>query len=90
MFLWNMVGALALIPALSHFLLRDPRQRPAGGPSAHEPILKTSQCLPERDDAASKAARHWPRVSPARSRGATAPRHVRVIAPRPSLAAEAR
>ncbi|MNG37551.1 hypothetical protein D3C84_1249470 [compost metagenome] len=23
MFLWNMLGALALIPALSHFLLRD-------------------------------------------------------------------
>jgi predicted RND superfamily exporter protein len=23
MFLWNMVGALVLIPALSHFLLND-------------------------------------------------------------------
>ncbi|MGH8466629.1 MAG: hypothetical protein ACRESP_14185, partial [Pseudomonas sp.] len=23
MFLWNMLGALALIPALSHFLLKD-------------------------------------------------------------------
>jgi hypothetical protein len=26
MFLWNMVGALVLIPALSHFLLRDPKR----------------------------------------------------------------
>jgi hypothetical protein len=26
MFLWNMVGALVLIPALSHFLLKDPKQ----------------------------------------------------------------
>jgi hypothetical protein len=36
MFLWNMVGALVLIPALSRFLLRDPRQRLAGGPSARD------------------------------------------------------
>lgn len=27
MFLWNMIGALVLIPALAHFLLRDVRQR---------------------------------------------------------------
>ena len=27
MFLWNMIGALVLIPALSHFLLRDVKQR---------------------------------------------------------------
>lgn len=26
MFLWNMVGALVMIPALSHFLLRNPKQ----------------------------------------------------------------
>jgi uncharacterized membrane protein YdfJ with MMPL/SSD domain len=26
MFLWNMIGALILIPALSHFLLRDTGQ----------------------------------------------------------------
>jgi predicted RND superfamily exporter protein len=26
MFIWNMVGAVLLIPALSHFLLRDPRR----------------------------------------------------------------
>jgi hypothetical protein len=26
MFLWNMIGALILIPALSHFLLRTPEQ----------------------------------------------------------------
>jgi predicted RND superfamily exporter protein len=29
MFLWNMVGALVLIPALSHFLLRDTTWQPA-------------------------------------------------------------
>jgi hypothetical protein len=36
MFLWNMVGALVLIPALSHFLLRTPEQVRgwrAGGPA---------------------------------------------------------
>jgi predicted RND superfamily exporter protein len=33
MFLWNMVGALVLIPALSHFLLRD--RRPREAPSAN-------------------------------------------------------
>ncbi|AYH43537.1 RND transporter [Azoarcus sp. DN11] len=31
MFLWNMVGALVLIPALSHFLLRDVGQKVAEG-----------------------------------------------------------
>jgi predicted RND superfamily exporter protein len=31
MFLWNMVGAVLLIPALSHFLLRD-RAAPTAGP----------------------------------------------------------
>jgi len=42
MFLWNMLGALVLIPALSHFLLRDadvkraiPRTPPASGAAAH-------------------------------------------------------
>jgi hypothetical protein len=30
MFLWNMIGALVLIPALSHFLLRN-----AGAAEAH-------------------------------------------------------
>ena len=28
MFIWNMVGALVLIPALSHFLLRPPAPAP--------------------------------------------------------------
>jgi hypothetical protein len=27
MFVWNMVGAVVLIPALSHFLLRGPADR---------------------------------------------------------------
>jgi hypothetical protein len=31
MFLWNMIGALVLIPALSHFLLNDVRRvQPVG------------------------------------------------------------
>jgi hypothetical protein len=29
MFLWNMIGAVVLIPALSHLLLRTPRKRAA-------------------------------------------------------------
>jgi hypothetical protein len=33
MFLWNMLGALVLIPALSHFLLR-PSARSSAAPSA--------------------------------------------------------
>ncbi|AZD07606.1 Exporter protein, RND family [Pseudomonas chlororaphis] len=38
MFLWNMLGALILIPALSYFLLRGPalaRRSVADGPAAH-------------------------------------------------------
>jgi len=31
MFLWNMIGALVLIPALSHFLLKTPDQAKAFG-----------------------------------------------------------
>jgi len=34
MFLWNMIGALVLIPALSHFLLRDVKQRGTSGSTA--------------------------------------------------------
>jgi predicted RND superfamily exporter protein len=30
MFIWNMIGALVLIPALSHFLLKDPAHGSAG------------------------------------------------------------
>jgi len=33
MFLWNMIGALVLIPALSHFLLRKVKVRHAANPS---------------------------------------------------------
>ena len=39
MFLWNMVGALILIPALSHFLLSD---KVMGVPTAREPELVMS------------------------------------------------
>ena len=31
MFLWNMIGALVLIPALSHFLLNPRATAPGGG-----------------------------------------------------------
>jgi hypothetical protein len=31
MFVWNMVGALVLIPALSHFLLRGVELKPTQG-----------------------------------------------------------
>jgi hypothetical protein len=34
MFLWNMLGALILIPALSHFLLNPKMVEPAAGSSA--------------------------------------------------------
>ncbi len=42
MFLWNMVGALVLIPALSHFLMRGPRRRFAGEPSARNPSVNVT------------------------------------------------
>jgi hypothetical protein len=45
MFLWNMVGALVLIPALSHYLLRTPDQARAwrwGGPRKHESEPRTA------------------------------------------------
>ena len=35
MFVWNMVGALVLLPALAHFLLRG-RPQPAGVESTGE------------------------------------------------------
>jgi len=38
MFLWNMIGALVLIPALSHFLLRDVGVRTAAG-AVDEPVV---------------------------------------------------
>jgi hypothetical protein len=37
MFLWNMVGALVLIPALSHFLLPGPRREDAAAPPLNMP-----------------------------------------------------
>ena len=40
MFIWNMIGAVVLIPALSHFLLPSGSQskRGAGGPQAKAAI----------------------------------------------------
>ncbi|WCM48610.1 MMPL family transporter [Pseudomonas sp. WJP1] len=53
MFLWNMLGALALIPALSHFLLRDVHvhgspvamPQPTETPVAIEPKARTVQSV---------------------------------------------
>ncbi|MNU11503.1 hypothetical protein D3C72_2594180 [compost metagenome] len=36
MFLWNMIGALMLIPALSHFLLRTAADAPAPERKGHQ------------------------------------------------------
>jgi hypothetical protein len=41
MFLWNMVGALVLIPALSYFLLRTPQ--PAQGAGPRQPSLDADE-----------------------------------------------
>ena len=49
MFLWNMVGALVLLPALSYFLLRPGQQAVAGGEAgagdaaAVAPVTKAAQ-----------------------------------------------
>jgi predicted RND superfamily exporter protein len=40
MFLWNMVGALILVPALSHFLLRTPAAAPAAVTPANAALAK--------------------------------------------------
>jgi predicted RND superfamily exporter protein len=52
MFLWNMIGALVLIPALSHFLLRTPEQargwriggRTAAGQDLAQPPARPAEC----------------------------------------------
>ncbi|WP_258198017.1 efflux RND transporter permease subunit [Pseudomonas capeferrum] len=41
MFLWNMLGALVLIPALSYFLLPSPKAEQAGPPKAHAAPTRT-------------------------------------------------
>lgn len=38
MFLWNMVGALWLLPALAHFLIRPDKLQPAGEPAGQPPL----------------------------------------------------
>jgi hypothetical protein len=53
MFLWNMVGALVLIPALSHFLLR--RARPADAASA-PPLPDASRA--QAPDPTAETIRH--------------------------------
>jgi uncharacterized protein len=40
MFLWNMLGALVLLPALGHFLLRANVRPVAGGVGFAEPTLQ--------------------------------------------------
>ncbi|WP_232478246.1 efflux RND transporter permease subunit [Pseudomonas alkylphenolica] len=44
MFLWNMLGALALIPALSHFLLKDVR---ASGSALVTPVVREAEAPAE-------------------------------------------
>jgi hypothetical protein len=66
MFLWNMVGALVLIPALSYFLLRR-----VGGPRAETPAVASDAgvvaVLPEgRSSGAWRAAF---RIAAAKERG---------------------
>ena len=52
MFLWNMIGALVLIPALSHFLLRNVGQPVSGiGPSAHRSVTALPVGAPTADEA---------------------------------------
>ncbi|MCY1400841.1 hypothetical protein D9M71_159450 [compost metagenome] len=41
MFLWNMLGALILIPALSYFLLRGPSLNLRTAPD--EPVVQASE-----------------------------------------------
>lgn len=48
MFLWNMVGALTLIPALSYFLLRTPADR------VPEPEVASGEPLPVQCDSVEK------------------------------------
>ena len=43
MFLWNMIGALVLIPALSHFLLKPQRSGPVAGVAKTEEMQTVSQ-----------------------------------------------
>jgi predicted RND superfamily exporter protein len=52
MFLWNMLGALILIPALSHFLLNPKAVAPAAGSAP----LPQDQPLPESARGARRAA----------------------------------
>lgn len=47
MFLWNMLGALVLIPALSHFLLRgQATPAPAEAPATSLPQTQETECSP--------------------------------------------
>jgi hypothetical protein len=43
MFLWNMIGALFLIPALSHFLLKD--VSPTASPKKISDTSSTKSCV---------------------------------------------
>ncbi|MFM0670090.1 efflux RND transporter permease subunit [Paraburkholderia sediminicola] len=55
MFLWNMVGALVLIPALSYFLLRPKAERLRGG-SGSEPAEATQSTVPATSATRLRAA----------------------------------
>jgi predicted RND superfamily exporter protein len=57
MFLWNMLGALVLIPALSHFLL-NPRQHPADLVQDEGQVAQTEQQPPLEQTAVKTVAAH--------------------------------
>ncbi len=42
MFLWNMIGALTLIPALSYFLLRTPADKTSGNPPVESQLNQSA------------------------------------------------
>ena len=41
MFVWNMVGAIVLIPALSRLLLPDPAKQPVEAKTVPMPVLES-------------------------------------------------
>ena len=86
MFLWNMVGAVVLIPALSHFLLQQGRARPQLSPRPSRPEEATASDLtfPRRREIDIDPRAAVPRRSPAATRKASTRRermakHLRTV-----------
>ena len=61
MFLWNMIGALILIPALSHFLLNDSTSRAEEGSAGNTPGEPESVPNPSQND--TSASLQTPRMA---------------------------